>query len=329
MKTNYSKQGLFSIILLSYYSQNKIKVAFEKIGNLLNTEKIPFELIIIDDGSLDNSFEVAKNLEKLNNNVRAFQLSRNYTSNYAAFAGFSVAKGDCAIIIPDDEQQPYNTLVEMYKLWQKGEKIIIPHRINRDESFLKKLFSNTFYSIMNSISEIHYPPGGADLVFLDREVIDIFNTKIRPINTAIVPETLRLGFKPYFLAYSRPRGTQEKSRWIFSKKVKLAKDIFFSSSSFPIKLILYMGLFFSLTALCLIIFYTYIKLFGNNEFWGQSVPGWTSTILFITFFSGLILFALGIISQYILLIFEEVKNRPGYIIKQSNNDDLFESQDSN
>ena len=312
----YKKQGLFSIILLSYYSKEKINKAFNRIRTVFEKESINFEFIIIDDGSKDNSFEIAKNLERDEGYVRAYQLSRNYTSNYAVFAGLSVAKGDCAIFIPDDEQQPYNTLVEMYRLWQQGEKLIIPHRITRDEPFVKRLFSNTFYKIMNSISDVHYPVGGADLVFMDREIINIFNSQIHPINTAIVPEALRLGFSPYFLPHERPRGTQEKSRWTFRKKIKLAKDIFFSSSSFPIKFILFLGLFFSITAFALIVFYAYVKIFGNDEFWGQTVPGWTSTILFISFFSGLILFSLGVISQYILLIYEEVKNRPGYIIRE-------------
>ncbi|WP_346864307.1 glycosyltransferase [uncultured Draconibacterium sp.] len=316
---NEKGNGIFSIILLSYYSNEKIKKTYENVCTLFKSESIDFEFIIIDDGSKDESFEIAQELEKINNNVRAFQLSRNYTSNYAVFAGLSKVQGDCAIYIPDDEQQPYYTLVEMYRLWQKGEKLIIPHRVNRDEPFLKKIFSNSFYGIMNSISDVHYPVGGADLVFMDREVINIFNSQIHPINTAIVPEALRLGFSPYFLPHERPRGTQEKSRWTFRKKIKLAKDIFFSSSSFPIKLILHLGLFFSLTAFCLIVFYLYVKIFGNNVFWGLTVPGWTSIILIISFFSGLILFSLGVISQYILLIYEEVKNRPGYIIKNKNN----------
>jgi len=317
-QSNYRKEGLFSIILLSYYSKEKILKTFENVNSLLQNENIDFEFVIIDDGSNDNSFEIAQGLEHEYRNVKAFQLSKNYTSNYAVFAGLSKTTGDCAIFIPDDEQQPYHTLVEMYRLWQKGEKLIIPHRINRDEPFFKKLFSNSFYKMMNSISDVHYPIGGADLVFMDREIIDIFNSQIHAINTAIVPEALRLGFSPYFLPHERPRGTQDKSRWTFRKKIKLAKDIFFSSSSFPIKLILFLGFFFSLTAFFLILFYFYIQVFGNREFWGMTVPGWTSTILFISFFSGLILFSLGVISQYILLIYEEVKARPGYIIREKN-----------
>lgn len=310
------QDNLLSVILLSYYSKDKINNVFATIRQLMNKENIPFEFIVMDDGSKDNSFEIARKLEVENNNVKAFQLSRNYTSHYSIFAGLSKCTGACAVVIPDDEQQPYHTLVEMYRLWEKGNKIIFPHRISRDDPWTSKIFAGLFYKIMNRLSDVTYPEGGADLFFIDREVIDILNTRIKPINTTTVTELLRLGFDPYFLPYERPLGNNTKSRWNFKKKLKLAMDTFFSCSSFPIKFITFLGIFFSLFSFGLIILYIYIHLFGNSQFWGIQVPGWTSTIIFISFFSGLILFSLGVIAEYIWRIYEEVKSRPGYIIKK-------------
>jgi dolichol-phosphate mannosyltransferase len=308
---------LLSIILLSYYSEDKINDVYYQVKALFEKEEINFEFIVIDDASQDRSFEVAKSLEQKEGNVCAYQLSRNFTSYYSIFAGLSVCNGTCAVAIPDDGQLPYETIVKMYRQWESGHKIIIPHRVSREDSFLNKMFSNLFYKIMDSLSDVAYPPGGADLFLIDREVIDIVNARIHPINTAIVPELLRLGFNPYFLPYQRPKGDNKKSRWRFTQKIKLAKDMFISSSSFPIKLISLTGVFFSLSAFILISFYTYIKLFGNQLFWGYLIPGWTSIIIFISFFSGLILLALGVIAEYIWHIYEEVKNRPGYLIKQN------------
>jgi len=304
-----------SIILLSYYSGNRLESVHSNIDALLKKNHIPYELIIIDDGSKDDSFTIALKLEKKHQNVFAYQLSKNQTSNYAVFAGLSLAKGGCATAIPDDEQQPYETLVEMYKLWDGGQKVIIPNRKSREDGFLSDLLSNSYYSFMNKFSEIQFPKGGADLFFIDSEIVDIINEFIHPKNTAVVPEILRLGFDPYFLPYVRPK-SKHKSRWTFNKKFKLFLDTFISSSAFPIKLITLLGVFFSFISVVLILFYIYIALIGNKEFWGIPVPGWTSIILFITFFSGLILFSLGIISEYIWRIHEEVKNRPGYIIKK-------------
>jgi len=315
MKTN----NTLSIIMASYYSEKRTEICFNKIKQLLDSEQIPFEFIIIDDGSKDNSYKIGLELEKSHKNVLAFQLSRNYTSHYGAFAGLSVCNGACATFIPDDEQQPYSTLIEMYRLWEQGQKVIIPYRDFRADPWKSRIFSLLFYRLMNKYSDISFPKGGVDTFFIDRELIDIINEHIHPINTASMIEVMRLGFDPYYLGYSRPLGLNGKeSRWTYKKKVKLAKDIFISSSSFPIKLITFLGLFFSLLSIIIMLFYIYVKLFGNQTFWGMgiTVTGWTSTILFITFFGGLTMFSLGIIAEYIWRIYEEVKNRPGYIIKK-------------
>ena len=308
---------VLSVILLSYYSKERILTCYQDVKEILSKEKIPFEFIIMDDGSTDDSYNIALELEKNQKNVFAYQLSKNYTSNYSWLAGLSVCHGACAMAIPDDEQQPYETLVEMYRLWEKGHKVIIPNRIKRDDPFLSRFFSRTYYRIINGLSDITYPEGGADLAFIDREVIAILNERIHPINTAVVPEIFRLGFSPIYLPYERPLGLNEgTSRWSFKKKVRLAKDVFLSSSTFPIKFISGLGLFFSLVAVAGILFYTYIRLWGNPEFWGVPTTGWTSTIILIMFFGGIILFSLGIIAEYIWRIYEEVKNRPGFIIKK-------------
>jgi glycosyltransferase involved in cell wall biosynthesis len=308
---------MLSVILLSYFSNNKLEKVYTNLSTVLKQKGIEFELIIIDDGSTDNSFKLAQSLEKKFNNVHSYQLSRNYTSHYAIFAGLSVSKGECATVIPDDEQQPYDTIAEMYRLWQNGSKVVIPHRTSRDDGFFSNKLSEFFYRMMNRFSEVEFPIGGADSFLIDREIIEILNSKIHPINTTSITEILRLGYAPFFLPYTRPKGDNHKSRWTLKKKIRLAKDFFFSSSTFPIKLITNLGLFFSLLSLFIIVIYGYARLFGNENYWKLSeVPGWTSTIIIISFFSGLILFSLGIISEYIWRIYEEVKNRPGFIIKK-------------
>lgn len=312
-------EPLLSVILLSYFSGNRINTCFARLTEILSAAKIPFELIVMDDGSTDDSYKIALQLEAENANVHAFQLSRNYTSHYSIFAGLSVCHGTCAIPIPDDEQQPYDTIVQMYRLWQQGEKIIIPHRAQRDDPAMSKLFSRTFYRVMNNLSDVRFPEGGADTFFIDREIIDIINQRIHPKNTSTISEILRLGFAPYFLPYNRPTGSNNKSRWSFKKKWRLAKDFFFSSSSFPIRFITFCGVFFSLFALVLVIAFIIIKVTSAEHsffIFNENVQGWTSLIIAITFFSGLILLSLGIISEYIFRIYEEVKARPGYLIKK-------------
>jgi len=305
-----------SIILLSYYSGQRIVQCYHAVSSLLEHEQIPFEFIIMDDGSLDNSYELACELERQHEHVKAYRLSRNFTSHYSIFAGLSVCTGACAMPIVDDEQQPYQTIVDMYRLWEKGHKIIIPYRSSRRDPLLTRCLSGCYYKVMNLFSVVKYPPGGADLFLIDREVIDILNTRIHPINTASITEVLRLGFAPYFYGYERPQGlNRNKSRWSFGKKLRLAQDTFLSSSAFPIILINRIGLLIFFLSVIMIMFYLYIALWGNHEFWHIKVPGWISIILCLMFFGGLIMLSLGIIAEYIWRIYEEVKARPGYIIR--------------
>lgn len=314
-------QRTLSLILLSYNSNERIVNSYKKIRRLLDDANIPFEFIVMDDGSKDNSYGIACDLEKRHDNVKAYRLSKNFGSHYSIFAGLSVCTGDCAMPIVDDEQQPYQTIVEMYRLWEQGHKIIIPHRISREDAWTKKVFSEMYYKVMNAFSNVKYPPGGADLFFIDREIVDILVSKIHPINTASIAEVLRLGFDPYFYGYERPLGlNQNKSRWTLKKKLRLAKDTFFSSSSFPIMLINRIGLSAFVLSLIMIVFYLYIAMFGNQKFWNIHVPGWISIIITLFFWGGLIMLSLGIIAEYIWRIYEEVKARPGFIIRKKDND---------
>lgn len=312
---------MLSIILLSYYSKGRIAEAYRKVSEIMAANGIPFEFIVMDDGSEDESYRIARDLEKIHDNFRSYRLSRNYGSNYAVFAGLSVCRGECATFIPDDEQLPYQKITEMFSLWKSGEKVIVPYRSGRNDGFINNLAARTFYSIINRMSEVPFPKGGADAFLIDRELIDLLNERIHPINTAIVPEVLRLGFSPCFIPYDRVRGTNVKSRWTLRKKARFFKDIFFSGSTWPIRIITWVGFIFAFLALCMIVFYGYVAVFGNPDFWGEKLPGWTSTVVIIAFFSGIILFSLGIIAEYIWRIYEEVKGRPGYIIRKKGDGD--------
>ena len=309
---NKFKNKTLSVILLSYNSRNNLRAVYDELKKELNAEKINYELIIMDDCSDDDSYEIAKDLSIQDEKVKSFQLSKNYTSHYSIFAGLTKAEGDCAVVIPDDFQVPIESVIEMYKLWKEGESIVIPYRESRDDNFLSKLFSRLYYKIMNLYSDVQFPQGGADTFLIDREIIDIINTHISPRNTSSIVEVLKLGFNPKYLGIFRGKSRNTLSRWTFKKKMRLAIDTFISSSSAPIKLISLLGVLSFFTSIGLIIFWTYSKLAGNII-----VPGWTLLVILISAFSGLILISLGIIAEYLWRIFDEVKGNPAYIIKDS------------
>ena len=310
---------MLSIILLSYQSEKRIEKFFDALNKRMLKENIEFECIIMDDSSTDASHKVALEIETKHENVRAFQLSRNFTSHYSIFAGFSKVRGNCAVALPDDFQVPLDTVVEMYRTWEKGKKVVIPYRDDRDDPIISKIFSNLYYLLMNKLSEVKFPKGGADIFLADREIIKIFNKYIHPKNTSTIIEVLRLGFDPVYLPSNRPVGNNSKSRWTLRKKMRLAMDTFFSSSSFPIKFISSLGISSFILTILLIAYYITARITGIIE-----IPGWTLLVITFTFFSGLILLSLGIIAEYVWRIFDEVKARPGYIIKEK--DFLYETK---
>ena len=311
------REGLYSIILLSYFSEERIEPVYKEVDKRLKEEGIDYEFIIIDDGSTDNSFQVAAKLAEEHNNVRAYQLSRNYTAHYAKFAGFSLAKGDIVTSMPDDWQTPMDVYIKMYREWQNGTQVIIPYRNKRNDGFFTEFFARTYYWIMNHLSDVSLPPLGADIFAVDRELVDIINERIHPINTSSLIEVLRLGFDPVYIPYERPQNIYCKSRWTFKKKYRLFKDTFYASSNFPIKLISWMGLLSFMLSIIVIIVSIILKLAGQEKLGGFKIPGWTTTLIIISFFCGLILLSISIIAEYLLRVFDEVKNRPGYIIKNN------------
>jgi glycosyltransferase involved in cell wall biosynthesis len=311
-----SENFMLSVILLSYQSENNILREFEKVDNLLRDAKIPFEFVIIDDGSTDDSVGVAQELARSVAHVRSFALSRNYTSHYAAFAGLSISDGGCAAIIPDDGQQPHQLLVDMYRLWEKGSKVVFPFRSDRQDRWLDRTMSKLFYQIINIGSDVKIPANGADTWLIDRELIDILNSCISPIRTTTISEILRLGFSPQYIGYTRPKSSGA-SRWTLRKKVRLASDWFYSSSSFLITSISFLGVLVFLSSFALAFVYAYARAFGNDSFWGlASSPGWVSLVCILLFSLGIVMLSLGIMSQYIWRIYEEVKSRPGFVIKK-------------
>lgn len=306
---------LLSITIPSFHSQERISGAVTQISQKLNEEDIPFEIIIIDDGSTDDSFKEALKLEKEYANVRAFRMSKNYTSPYVQFAGLQLSQGQCAVVVPDDLQRPIEVVVQMYRAWEKGAKIVIAHHDKRSDGMINDFFSKSYYAMMNRFSDIKFPPGGADGILADREVIDLINREISPRNTTPTIEALRLGFDPVFIPYTRP-SVKYPSRWTLRKKIKLASDSFFSSSNFPIRMITGLGFLMAIFSLILIIAIILAKLFSDNSLFGFPIQGWATIIVLVVFFNGLVLFSLGIVAAYIWRIYEEVKGRPGYIIRK-------------
>src|SRR5688500_167241 len=312
------EQNKISIILLSYQSQSRLANAVQSIQSSLTSAGIPYEIIIIDDGSTDQSFRIARELEQKNDHVRAYKLSKNYTSPMAQFAGLEMCTGQCASPMPDDGPRPMEHIIEMYRMWEEGNKIIIGYRSERNDGKTSDFFSNTYYSFMNNFSSIQFPPGGTDGYLIDREVIDVLNQKVSKRNTTPVIELLKLGYNAVFVPYSRPPSSS-KSRWTLKKKINLALNTFFSASIIPLRMITWLGLIVFFLSLVAILFIITAKIFSDNTLFGFPIQGWATIVVLITMFNGILMLCIGVVSEYMWRMYDEVKQRPPYIIRDSKN----------
>jgi len=311
--------GLLSVVLLSFQSEGRLRAAVQEAVGAMEVEGIPFELIIMDDGSSDRSFELARELAMKDARIRAFQLSRNFSSPYSLFAGLSVARGACVASLPDDHQCPVDVIVKMYRLWEQGAKVVVGHRRTRNDGRINDLFSGIYYKIMNHFSDVAFPAGGSDRFLADREIVDILNSRIHPINTTPVLEVLRLGFSPVFVPYDRPHRSGP-SRWTLRKKLRLATATFFGSSSWPLRVITVLGSVIVVCCVVLILLVMWARIYGGGTLFGMATSGWALGMVVMTMFNGLILLSMGIVGEYIWRIHEEVKGRPGFVIREAEDD---------
>jgi polyisoprenyl-phosphate glycosyltransferase len=305
---------LLSIVFLAFNSGSRLDRSLARIVQVFEKEKIDFEIIVVDDGSTDDTYSRTLSAQNADERIKAVKLSRNFGSPAAFFAGLSHSIGHCATSIPDDLQRSPELLVELYRVWERGHKLVIPFREKRLENVLVKFFATVYYSLMNKFSSVIFPRGGADSFLADQEIIHILNTKISQRDTSPILEVLQLGFSPVYVPYIR-RGVQGKSRWTIKKKIKLAVDTLLSTSIAPLRMITVIGFttfFFSLVATAVII---YCYFFTSMEFFGLAVPGWASIITALLLLHGLMLLSIGILAEYIWRIFREAKSKPPFIIE--------------
>jgi dolichol-phosphate mannosyltransferase len=299
-----------SIIIPVYYSSDTLLDCYEDLEkNIL--EKLPnYELILVDDGSGDNSWKICKKIAERNSKVRLLKLSRNFGSHAACYAGLAACTGNCATIKAADCQEPSSLLLDMYESWKKGNKVVLAARFDREESLSQKIFANLYYGLVrNSISK-NMPKNGFDCYLIDRKVIEALKL-LDERNSAITLQILWSGFKTDTVFYKRLARQKGISRWTLSKKVKLVLDSFIGFSYKPIRLVEWLGVLFALGSVFYGIHLIISRLLGRLQ-----PEGWTTLMVVILFSSGMIMFSLGILGEYIWRTLDVSQNRPVYFIEE-------------
>jgi len=307
-----------SIIIPAHNEERNIGLIFEKLTEVFRSfdaGKYTFEVLFVNDGSADGTAEEIEKLAQNKQNVRFIDFSPNFGKEVATTAGINNCDADACIMLDADLQHPVELIPEFIKKWEEGCEVVVGIRkSSKSDSFIKKIGSKMFYSIINTIAEVEVVPNATDFRLLDRAVIDEFNrfTEVNRMTRALIDW---LGFKRgyvHFDANDRIHGTASYSFW---KLLKLAMNSFVSLSLLPLELAGYLGIAITLISGVSGLYIMLGKYFFHNPF-ASTFSDAENLAIFIVFLVGVILMSVGLISLYIANIHREVINRPMYVIRK-------------
>lgn len=300
-----------SLIIPVYYNQDNLYPLYKDIREKLypHTE-YEWEIVMVNDGSGDDSYRIMQELAREDTRIRAVSLSRNFGSHAAILCGLSKCTGDCAVVKAADLQEPTELVLDMVKRWGAGYNVVLAVRKDREESKSQTLFANLYYAMVRKMMLSAMPKGGFDVYLVDRKVIDVLNA-LDEKNSALTGQILWSGFKTDRVYYTRLAREIGESRWTLKKKIRLVADTLFSFSTLPIKMVTTIGVCSFAGSLVWAVIELICKLLGLI-----SVSGWTTLFIFNLFSFGMIMLTLGILGEYMWRIFDASRNRPPYIIEE-------------
>lgn len=298
-----------SIVLPAYNEEQMIEKAAGTIARLMENEDISYELVFVNDGSKDQTWERIKEASGNNPNVKGICFSRNFGKEGAVFAGLANASGDCVAVMDCDLQHPPETLVTMYRLWEQGYQVIEGVKASRGrEGFLHKFFAKTFYKIISNATGVDMSRA-SDFKLLDRAAVDEF-LKLPERNVFFRALSSWVGFKTTYVEFHVQEREAGESKWSMKSLFKYAINNITSFSAVPMQVVTFCGVIFFLFAIVLAVQSLYLY------FSGRAVAGFTTVILLLLIIGSILMFSLGVIGYYLSKIYEEVKMRPRYIISE-------------
>lgn len=304
---------MISVIVPVYNEEKNLLPLFERLVSSLGGVGKQFEIIYINDGSRDNTITIIKNLASQYEFVKFINFSRNFGHQIAVSAGLDMCSGSEAVIIDADGQDPPELIPEMYKKLIEGYEIVYARRNKRKgESIFKKLTAKLFYRMLSSITSIDIPLDTGDFRIIKRKVIEQIN-KMPEKQKFLRGQMAWLGFRQTYVEYNRDERLSGKTGYTVRKMMRLATDGVTSFSNFPLRLATISG-FLCAFAGFLLILYTLYSRFILKDY----EKGWSSLMITIVFLGGIQLIGIGIIGEYISRIYDNIRNRPLYIIDDTN-----------
>ena len=305
-----------SIVIPMYYEEEVAEECYNRVVNVCRRiENYEYEIIFVNDGSKDKTLEILENIANNDKNVKVISFARNFGHQPAVTAGLKYVTGDAIVIIDADLQDPPELIPEMLKLWEQGYEVIYGKRKKREgESKFKLLTASMFYKTLNALSDVEIPKDTGDFRLVDRKVVDVVNSM--PEHNKFLRGLFSwVGFEQYAFEYERKERFAGKTKYPLKKMLKLASDGIIGFSTKPLKLLGGLGAISILISLCILIYALISFACDLNNL----TAGWTSIMVSITFFAGVQLMSIWLISEYIGRIYDETKKRPQYIIKKTIN----------
>lgn len=305
-------EKLLSLVVPAFNEEEAMEQSFERTYRAMSSIGYPFEIIYIDDGSRDRTWEIISRLAREHEEVKALRFSRNFGHQLAVTAGMDEAKGDAVIIMDADLQDPPEVIADMVKAWEQGADIAYGKRMHRKgETAAKKLTAWCYYRLLNFMSAYPIPLDTGDFRLLDKAVADEFKV-LREHNRFLRGMSAWLGYNAVPVEYVREERCAGKTKYTLKKMLRLAADGIFGFSSRPLTLIGWAGL----AVLCIALL-GLIATIACAAVTG--VPGWLWAVCALVLLDGVILCAMGVQGAYTQRIYDEVKGRPLYIIKEKQN----------
>ncbi|MBA7559364.1 putative glycosyltransferase [subsurface metagenome] len=298
-----------SIIIPLYNEEQNLPVLYMELVAVLKDLNKSYEIIFVDDGSRDNSFETIKDLLREDDNIVGLSLSRNFGHQVALLAGIEHSSGETVIMMDADFQHPPEIIKKLYNKYLDGYDIVNTRRINtRGIGFFKKITSRMYYKLINLLSDSKIELFSSDFRLMNRKATEAF-ISFQERNRFTRGLVVWMGFRQAVIDFEAPRRYIGRSKYTFHKMFSTGLDGITAFSSKPLRISFYTGLLIFLAGIIYVVFVVI------NSFRGMNIPGWTSTMLVILFIGGFQLLSLGIIGEYIARIFSESKSRPIYFLK--------------
>lgn len=302
---------LISYIFPIYNESENINVLYETVSDVLDTRnEYNYELIFINDGSKDDSLKKLIAIQEKDARISVIDFSRNFGHQIAVTAGIDNAKGDAAIIMDSDLQDPPAVSLELIDKWREGYDVVYAQRRSRKDSLFKKITADIFYRTLQKIAEIDIPRNTGDFRLIDRKVIDEIK-KFKEHNRFLRGMVSFVGFKQIAVEFDRDERHAGETGYPLKKMIKFAADGIFSFSTYPLKFIRKVGITIALLSLLGILYVIFIKIFAPET----TVEGWAFIVISILFIGGIQLIMLGVLGSYLGRVYTEVQDRPLYSIR--------------